>query len=201
MDRHDDGQRGGRLVTLPAPPINSLCTNTLTAPADRGLRAPAHAVASTTAAILGGSGSVHRQTGMQVARTLPGDRTRAGARPRLTAAMTTAGAAGQSRPSLRRPPPAWRHDAGVDTSMDFPARPAVPSTTGEAGVSRFPCEAFPYLLGSASRPPLLRATAHDSGPPWVASPSTCDSFIHGTLPFAVCRLPAHRRRNVTLKEP
>ena len=186
MDRHDDGQRGGRLVTLPAPPINSLYTNTLTAPADRGLRAPAHAVASTTAAILGGSGSVHRQTGMQVARTLPGDRTRAGARPRLTAAMTTAGAAGQSRPSLRRPPPAWRHDAGVDTSMDFPARPAVPSTTGEAGVSRFPCEAFPYLLGSA-RPPLLRATAHDSGPPWVASPSTCDSFIHGTLPFAVCR--------------
>src|SRR5216683_1462233 len=28
----------------------------------------------------------------------------------------------------------------------------------------------------------LRATSHDSGPLWVASPSTCDSFIHNTSP-------------------
>jgi hypothetical protein len=31
-------------------------------------------------------------------------------------------------------------------------------------------------------PPPLRATAHDSGPVWVAAPSPCDSFIHNTSP-------------------
>ncbi len=111
------------------------------------------------------------------------------------------------------------------TSLDFPTRPAAPSATGEAGISRLPRKVFPYVLGvcdragsrSASRyrrpgcglphpptasapqsnsfrgsipgphvplspvnasPPPSRAAAHDSGPPWVASPSTYDSFIH-----------------------
>jgi hypothetical protein len=30
--------------------------------------------------------------------------------------------------------------------------------------------------------PLLREASHDSGPSWVANPSTYDSFIHYTLP-------------------
>ena len=34
---------------------------------------------------------------------------------------------------------------------------------------------------NASRP-LLRVSAHDSGPVWVAGPSPCDSFIHYTSP-------------------
>ena len=112
------------------------------------------------------------------------------------------------------------------TSLDFPTRPAAPSATGEAAISRFPRKVFPYVLGVCDRagsrdasryrrptcglphpptasaphsncrsrldtrpartpvnasPPLLRATAHDSGPPWVANPSTYDSFIHNNL--------------------
>ena len=112
-------------------------------------------------------------------------------------------------------------------SLDFPTRPAVPSSASEHGTSRFSCEVFPYVLGvsdragpcrisryrcngcslpltstaSASRrkvvsrlhtqparapvnasPLPLRKTAHDSGPLWVASLSTCDSFIHNTSP-------------------
>ena len=48
-----------------------------------------------------------------------------------------------------------------------------------------------FFRGSIARPartPVnasalpLRETPHDSGPPWVASPSTCDSFIHNTPP-------------------
>ena len=33
-----------------------------------------------------------------------------------------------------------------------------------------------------SHPPPSRVQAHDSGPPWLARPSTYDSFIHTTLP-------------------
>ena len=40
--------------------------------ADRPLRDPAHAVAFTTAVAVGGTGSVHRRTGMRAAPTLPG---------------------------------------------------------------------------------------------------------------------------------
>ena len=36
-------------------------------------------------------------------------------------------------------------------------------------------------------PSLLRATAHDSGPPWVASPLTYDSFIHNNPAGFFCR--------------
>jgi len=48
-----------------------------------------------------------------------------------------------------------------------------------------------FFRGSIARPartPVnasalpLRETPHDSGPSWVASPSTCDSFIHYTPP-------------------
>ena len=78
MNRHDDSQRSGRLVTQPAaaypPPSNSLYEKQLTAPADRPVHDPAHAVAFTTAVAIGGAGSVHRRTGMRAARALPGDR-------------------------------------------------------------------------------------------------------------------------------
>ena len=86
MNRHDDSQRSGRLVTQPVrptqPPSNSLYEKQLTAPAgrpaDRPLRDPAHAVAFTAAVAIGGAGSVHRRTGMRAARALPGDRNRPG---------------------------------------------------------------------------------------------------------------------------
>src|SRR5271167_1746827 len=45
---------------------------------------------------------------------------------------------------------------------------------------------------NASTPPL-REPPHDSGPMWVASPSSYDSFIHYTSPV----LPAHRRISMT----
>src|ERR1700680_2184627 len=37
------------------------------------------------------------------------------------------------------------------TSLDFPTRPAVPSSASEHGTSRFSCEVFPYVLGVADR--------------------------------------------------
>ena len=79
MNRHDDSQRSGRLVTQPAaayhPPLsNSLYEKQLTAPADRPHGDPARAVAGATVVAIGGAGSVHRRTGMRAARALPGDR-------------------------------------------------------------------------------------------------------------------------------
>ena len=127
-------------------------------------------------------------------------------------------------------------------SLDFPTRPAAPSATGEAGISRLPRKVFPYVPGvydragsrSASRyrrpgcglphpptasapqsnpvsrldtrpartpvnasPPPSQAAAHDSGPPWVASPSTYDSFIHNTLPV----FAGAQEVKMILKEP
>ena len=55
----------------PPPPLFQT-EKQLTARADRRARAPAHAVASTTAVAIGGTGSVHRRTGMLAAPTLPG---------------------------------------------------------------------------------------------------------------------------------
>ena len=87
MTRHDDSQSSDRLVVTqpvhPTPPplFRTERQLTLTAPADRPVRAPAHAVALTTAVAVGGTGSVHRRTGMRAARTLPGDRHRPGSPP------------------------------------------------------------------------------------------------------------------------
>ena len=74
MKRHDDSQRSSRLaVTQPMyRPLTSRTEKQLTARADRPLRDPAHAVAFTTAVAVGGTGSVHRRTGMRAAPTLPG---------------------------------------------------------------------------------------------------------------------------------
>ena len=85
MKRHDDSQRSGRLAVKqpvhPIPPHFFGTEKQLTAPAHRPVRAPAHAVAFTTAVAIGGAGSVHRRTGIKTARTLPGDRDRAGSPP------------------------------------------------------------------------------------------------------------------------
>ena len=58
MKRHDDSQRRTE--------------KQLTARADRPVRESAHTVAFTTAVAVGGTGSVHRRTGMRAAPTLPG---------------------------------------------------------------------------------------------------------------------------------
>ena len=75
MNRRDDSQRRGRLVTQPGAayslPSNSLYEKQLTVPADRPHGDPARAVAVVA---IGGAGSVHRRTGMRAARALPGDR-------------------------------------------------------------------------------------------------------------------------------
>ena len=74
MKRHDDSQRSGRLaVTQPVHPSPFRTEKQLTAPADRPVRDPAHAVAFTTAVAVGGASSVHR--------ALPGDRNRPGSPP------------------------------------------------------------------------------------------------------------------------
>ena len=84
MKGHDDRQRSDRLVvTQPVhphtPPPPTLRTEKqLTAPADRSVRDPAHAVAFTTAVAIRGAGSVRRRTDMRTARTLPADRNRPG---------------------------------------------------------------------------------------------------------------------------
>ena len=74
MTRHDNSQRSSRLaVTQPMyRPLTSRTEKQLTARADRPLRDPAHAVAFTTAVAVGGTGSVHRRTGMRAGPTLPG---------------------------------------------------------------------------------------------------------------------------------
>ena len=119
---------------------------------------------------------------------------------------------------------------GFAKKADFSQGPfrwlAVASPEEPDGISRFPCEVFPYVLGvsdraglwytsryrctrwylphtptaSASRSELLsrlntrparspvnastppsRAAPHDSGPMWVATPLSCDFFIHYNL--------------------
>jgi hypothetical protein len=59
--------------------------------------------------------------------------------------------------------PALVHHRRV--SLDFPMRSAAPSATDER----------------ASRP-LSRASTHDSGPAWFATPSPDEAFIHCTAP-------------------
>ena len=119
MKRHDDSQRSDRLVVTqpvhPAPPRNSLLEKALTAQADRPLRAPAHAVASTTAVAIGGTGSVHSRTGMRAAHAVVGDRDRAGSPPATNCAQNPPPASPVNHPRCfaghRR---AWRCDAGPD---------------------------------------------------------------------------------------
>ena len=121
-------------------------------------------------------------------------------------------------------------------SLDFPVRPTASRAAGERGISRFPCEVLPCVLGVSdragslrvsrwrrdgcglppvstasaprscppfsrldtrpARPPVnasplpLRATAHDSGPVWLATPSPYETSIRNTSPvWAGARTP------------
>jgi hypothetical protein len=63
-----------------------------------------------------------------------------------------------------------------------------PAALGEPGISRFPCEVFPYVHGVSDRAGFSctsryrhRAAPHDSGPTWVANPLSCDFSIHYNL--------------------
>ena len=103
-----------KLALMPPSPLVRT-EKQLSAPADRPVRDPAHAVAFTTAVAVGGSASVRRRTGMRAARALHGDRNGPGSPP-------------TNAPSQNRPPtspvnhmrcsaehrPAWRCDAGPD---------------------------------------------------------------------------------------
>ena len=70
------------------PPRNSRTDKQLTAPADRPVRDPAHAVAFTAAVAVGGAGSVPRRTGMRTAAPFPATATVPDPRRRLTAGKT-----------------------------------------------------------------------------------------------------------------
>ena len=88
MKRHDDSKRSNRLavrqpVRLNRPPPTFRTEKQLTAPADRPVRAPAHAVAFTTAVAIRGADSVDRQT----ARAVLVDRDRAGSPPAIPPAL------------------------------------------------------------------------------------------------------------------
>ena len=92
----------------------------LTAPADRPLRDPAHAVAFTTAAAIGGAGSVHRRTGIKTARTLPVDRNGAGSPPATNCAqnpppaLPVNHARDSPQPPSPRGTPTWGRRGGED---------------------------------------------------------------------------------------
>ena len=104
-----------RPVHSPLYPPCTSPTHTITARADHPVRDPAHAVAFTTAAAIGGAGSVHRRTGMRTARALPGHRNRPGS-PRATDCRQNpppASPVNHTRCSADHRP-AWRWDAGPD---------------------------------------------------------------------------------------
>ena len=104
-----------RPVHSPLYPPCTPPTHTITARADHPVRDPAHAVAFTTAAAIGGAGSVHRRTGMRTARALPGHRNRPGS-PRATDCRQNpppASPVNHTRCSADHRP-AWRWDAGPD---------------------------------------------------------------------------------------
>ena len=80
----------------------------LTAPADRPVRDPAHAVAFTTAMAIGGTGSSDRRAAVASAVTRTGYRNRPGSPPatdsRQVPPLASAGVAGYPGAVLRRPP-------------------------------------------------------------------------------------------------
>ena len=88
--------------------------------ADRPLRDPAHAVAFTTAVAVGGTGSVHRRTGMRTAPTLPGGE---GSRP-------------GSLPATDCPPQAKLGFSRLPRKV-FPYVPGVCDRAGSRGASRY----------------------------------------------------------------
>ena len=163
-----------KLALMPPPPLVRT-EKQLSAPADRPVRDPAHAVAFTTAVAVGGSASVRRRTGMRAARALHGDRNGPGSPP-------------TNAPSQNRPPtspvnhmrcsaehrPAWRCDAGPDV------RRAV-------GVC---------LMGRARGSHLTSGIWQGTGTLWHPGPSTlCPSTL---CPSTLC---PKKEVKMILKEP
>ena len=86
------------------------------------------------------------------------------------------------RPGCGLPPPLKASPPTASAPQSNPFRGSIPG---------------PHRTAVNASPPPSRATAHDSGPPWVANPSTYDSSIHNTLP--VCA--GAQEVKMILKEP
>ena len=102
------------------------------------------------------------------------------------------------------------------TSLDFPTRPAAPSATGEAGISRLPRKVFPYVPGvcdragsrSASRyrrpgcglphPPTASAPQSNSFRGSIPGPHVPLSTLH-PRPYERRRMTRGRRGSLTLR--
>ena len=119
-------------VSAYAPPPLFRTEKQLTAPADRRARAPAHAVASTTAVAIGGTGSVHSRTGMRAAHAVVGDRDRAGSPPATNSDL--AAPVLSAAPSIRVAPS--RH-AAVRPTAEFVGRHASVRRTADQVGRRF----------------------------------------------------------------
>ena len=142
-----------KLALMPPPPLVRT-EKQLSAPADRPVRDPAHAVAFTTAVAVGGSASVRRRTGMRAARALHGDR---------------------NGPWIPRPP-THRHrtDRRRRRSTTCVARP---STAPRGVVTQVPtsAERWAFVLWGAHADPILRlASGQGTGTlcPSTLCPST-----------------------------
>ena len=72
------------------------------------------------------------------------------------------------------------------TSLDFPTRPAAPSATGEAGISRLPRKVFPYVPGVCDRAGSRGASRYrrpECGlphPPTASAPQS--NLFRGSIP-------------------
>ena len=72
------------------------------------------------------------------------------------------------------------------TSLDFPTRPAAPSATGEAGISRLPRKVFPYVPGVCDRAGSRRALRYRRPgcglppPPTASAPRS--NLFRGSIP-------------------
>ena len=92
------------------------------------------------------------------------------------------------------------------TSLDFPTRPAAPSATGEAGISRLPRKVFPYVLGVCDRAGSRSASRYRRPgcglphPPTASAPQS-NSFrgsIPGPhVPLSTLHLRSYERRRMT----
>jgi hypothetical protein len=84
-------------------------------------------------------------------------------------------------PQTARDPRAPRHGGAHDVAFEVASAPRHPGTV----VSQLNTQ--PALPPVNASPAPSRVPAHDSGPLWIATPSTYDSFIHYNPPV----FPAH----------
>ena len=92
------------------------------------------------------------------------------------------------------------------TSLDFPTRPAAPSATGEAGISRLPRKVFPYVPGVCDRAGSRDASRYRRPgcglphPPTASAPqSNCfrGSIPGPHVPLSTLHLRSYERRRMT----